>query len=79
MNRLLAALIGYVAIAVLAWFTLSGDRVQFGGLVEASPRDFVVALMAVFAALTLLNHWKEKAKAKLEEGEASTTKDTKEH
>ncbi len=79
MNRVLAALIGYVAIAVLAWFTLSGDKIRFGGLVEASPRDFVVALMVVFAALTLLNHWKERAKAKLEEGEASTTKDTKEH
>jgi hypothetical protein len=79
MNRLLAALIGYVAIATLAWFTLSGDKVRFGGLVEASPRDFVVALMAVFAALTLLNHWKLRAKARLEEGDGSTTKDTKEH
>jgi hypothetical protein len=69
MNRLLAALIGYVAIATLAWFTLSSTKIRFGGLVEASPRDFVVALMAVFAAMTLLNHWKERAKAKLEEGD----------
>jgi hypothetical protein len=69
MNRLLAALIGYVAIAILAWFTLSGDKIRLGGLVEASPRDFVIVLMAVFAALTLLNHWKERAKARLEEGE----------
>ncbi len=69
MNRLLAALIAYVAIATLAWFTLSEEKLRFGGLVEASPRDFVIALMAVFAALTFLNHWKEKAKAKLEEGD----------
>jgi|SwirhisoilCB1_FD_contig_91_661452_length_1085_multi_3_in_0_out_0_2 large-conductance mechanosensitive channel len=79
MNRLLAALIGYVAIATLAWFTLSGEKIRFGGLVEASPRDFVIVLMMVFAALTLLNHWKERAKARLEEGEDLTTKDTKEH
>jgi hypothetical protein len=76
MNRLLAALIGYVAIAILAWFTLSGEKIRlFGGSVEASPRDFVVVLMAAFAALTLLNHWKERAKARLEEGE----NDTREH
>jgi len=79
MNRLLAALIGYVAIATLAWFTLSGEKIRFGGLIEASPRDFVIVLMMVFAALTLLNHWKERAKARLEEGEDLTTKDTKEH
>jgi hypothetical protein len=74
MNRLLAALIGYVAIATLAWFTLSAEKIRFGGSIEASPRDFVVVLMAAFAALTLLNHWKERAKAKLEEGEDLTTK-----
>jgi hypothetical protein len=74
MNRLLAALIGYVAIATLAWFTLSAQKIRFGGSIEASPRDFVVVLMAAFAALTLLNHWKERAKAKLEEGEDLTTK-----
>ena len=76
MNRLLAALIGYVAIATLAWFTLSSTKIRFGGgSIEASPRDFVIALMAVFAALTLLNHWKERAKAKLEEGEDLNTKE----
>ena len=75
MNRLLAALIGYVAIAVLAWFTLSGEKLRFGGLIEASPRDFVVALMAVFAALTLLNHWKERAKARLEEGDQGSRRE----
>ncbi len=69
MNRLLAALIAYVAIATLAWFTLSAEKLRFGGLIEASPRDFVVALMAVFAALTLLNHWKQQAQARLEEGD----------
>ncbi|HEX6879758.1 MAG TPA: hypothetical protein VF135_05295 [Terriglobales bacterium] len=69
MNRLLAALIGYVAIALLAWYTLSADKIRFGGVAELSPRDFVVALMAVFAALTLLNFWKERARAKLEEGD----------
>ena len=69
MNRLLAALIAYVAIATLAWFTLSGEKIRFGGLVEASPRGFVITLMAAFAALTLLNHWKEQAKARLEEGD----------
>ena len=75
MNRLLAALIGYVAIAALAWFTLSGDKIRFGGLVEASPRDFVVVLMMVFAALTLLNHWKERAKARLEEGDQGSRRE----
>jgi hypothetical protein len=66
MNRLLAALIGYAAIAVLAWFTLSGDKIPFfGGNVQASPRDFVVTLMAAFAVLTVLHHWKEQARAKL--------------
>ena len=70
MNRLLVALIAYAAIAVTAWFTLTGEKIQFfGGGLVASPRDFVVALMAVFAVLSLLNHWKERAKAKLEEGE----------
>jgi hypothetical protein len=48
---------------------LSGDKIRFGGLIETSPRDFVVVLMVVFAALTLLTHWKERAKAKLEEGD----------
>jgi hypothetical protein len=75
MNRLLAALIGYVAIATLAWFTLSGEKIRFGGLVEASPRDFVVVLMMVFAALTLLNHWKERAKARMEEGDQGSRRE----
>ena len=30
-------------------------------------RDFVVTLMAAFAALSVLHHWKERARAKLEE------------
>ncbi len=67
MKRLIPALIAYALIATLAWFTLSGDKIQvFNGAVQASPRDFVVTLMAAFAALTLLHHWKEQAKAKLE-------------
>ena len=70
MNRLLAALIAYVAIATLAWFTLSGEKISFfGGNLQVSPRDFVVTLMAAFAALTLLHYWKEQARAKLEEDE----------
>ena len=68
MNRLLAALIAYVAIAILAWFTLSGEKIAFlGGNIQVSPRDFVVTLMAAFAALTLLHHWKAQAQAKLEQ------------
>jgi len=68
MNRLLTALIAYAAIAVLAWFTLSGEKIAFfGGNIQVSPRDFVVTLMAAFAVLTLLHHWKEKARAKLEQ------------
>ena len=68
MNRLLAALIAYAAIATLAWFTLAGDKISFfSGNIQASPRDFVVTLMVAFAALTLLHHWKERARAKLEE------------
>ena len=68
MNRLLAALLAYVAIAALAWFTLSGEKIAFfGGNIQVSPRDFVVTLMAAFAALTLLHHWKEQARAKLEQ------------
>jgi hypothetical protein len=68
MNRLLAALIAYAAIAALAWFTLSGEKISFlGGNIQLSPRDFVVTLMAAFAALTLLHHWKEQARAKLEQ------------
>lgn len=66
MKRLIPALIAYALIAILAWFTLTGDKIRFFGSFEASPRDFVVMLMAVFAALTLLHHWKERAKAKLE-------------
>ena len=70
MNRLLVALIAYAAIAALAWFTLAGDKISFfSGNIQASPRDFVVTLMAAFAALTLLHHWKERARAKLEEDE----------
>ena len=68
MKRLIPALIAYAVIATLAWFTLSGDKLQlFNGSIQASPRDFVVVLMAAFAALTLLHHWKEQAKAKLDE------------
>ena len=68
MNRLLAALIGYAAIAVLAWFTLSGEKVSFfDSNIQLSPRDFVVTLMAAFAVLTVLHHWKEQARAKLEQ------------
>ena len=68
MNRLLVALIAYAAIAALAWFTLAGDKISFfSGNIQATPRDFVVALMAAFASLTLLHHWKEQARAKLEQ------------
>jgi hypothetical protein len=67
MKRLFPALIAYAVIATLAWFTLTGDKIQlFSGSFQASPRDFVVVLMAVFAALTLLHHWKEQAKDRLE-------------
>ena len=72
MNRLLAALIAYATIAALAWFTLSGEKISFfGGNIQLSPRDFVVTLMAAFAVLTLLHHWKEQARAKLEDDESS--------
>jgi hypothetical protein len=68
MKRLIPALIAYAVIATLAWFTLTGDKLQFfNGGFQVSPRDFVVTLMVIFAALTLLHHWKEQAKAKLEE------------
>ncbi|MDT8070490.1 MAG: hypothetical protein ROO76_20175 [Terriglobia bacterium] len=68
MNRLLTALIAYAAVATLAWFTLSAEKIAFfGGNIQLSPRDFVVTLMAAFAALTLLHHWKEQARAKLEQ------------
>jgi hypothetical protein len=67
MKRLIPALIAYAVIATLAWFTLTGEKIQFfGGSFQASPRDFVITLMAVFAALTLVHHWKEQARAKLE-------------
>ncbi len=67
MKRLIPALIAYAVIATLAWFTLTGEKIQFfSGAVQASPRDFVVVLMAAFAALTLLHHWKEQAKEKLD-------------
>ena len=66
MNRLLAALIAYAAIATLAWFTLSGEKVSFfDSNIQLSPRDFVVTLMAAFAVLSLLHHWKERARARL--------------
>ncbi len=69
MNRLLTALVAYAGIAVLAWFTLTGEKIRFfGGSVEASPRDFVVVLMAAFAALTLLNYWKSQQQARLRDG-----------
>ncbi len=69
MKRLIPALIAYVVIATLAWFTLSGEKLQvFNGAIQASPRDFVVTLMAAFAALTLLHHWKEQAKDRLDQG-----------
>jgi hypothetical protein len=68
MNRLLAALIAYAGIATLAWFTLAGDKIPLlGGNVQVSPRDFVIALMAAFAVLTVLHHWKEQARARLEQ------------
>ena len=67
MKRLIPALIAYAVIATLAWFTLTGEKLEiFNGAIQASPREFVVVLMAAFAALTLLHHWKEEAKAKLE-------------
>ena len=69
MKRLIPALIAYAVIAALAWFTLTGEKIQFfSGAFAASPRDFVVTLMAAFEALTLLHHWKEQAKDKLEKG-----------
>ncbi len=67
MNRLYTALAAYVVIAVLGWTTLSDEKVKFGGLFEASPRQFVLALMAVLAVLTLFNDWKRRAQAKLDE------------
>ena len=70
MKRLIPALIAYVLIATLAWFTLSGRKFQIlNGAIQASPRDFVVTLMAAFAVLTLLHHWKEQAKERLERRE----------
>jgi hypothetical protein len=68
MNRLTKALVAYAIIAVLAWFTLGDDKIKLaGGYIEASPRQFVLVLMAILAALSLLNHWKEKARERLRE------------
>jgi hypothetical protein len=67
LNRLVAALAAYAIIAVLAWTTLSDEKLKFGALFEASPRMFVLAIMAVLAVLTLLNHWKRKAQEKLDD------------
>ncbi len=67
MKRLYPALAAYVVIAVLAWNTLTGEKIRFfAGAMQISPRDFVVALMAAFALLSFFHEWKERAKAKLE-------------
>jgi ABC-type uncharacterized transport system involved in gliding motility auxiliary subunit len=68
MNRLTKALLAYAIIAALAWFTLGDDKIKLaGGYIEASPRQFVLALMAILAVLSLLNHWREQAREKLRE------------
>ena len=68
MNRLTKALVAYAIIAVLAWFTLGDDKLKLvGGYIEASPRQFVLAVMAILAVLSLLNYWKEQAQEKLRE------------
>ena len=68
MNRLAKALAAYAIIAVLAWFTLGDERLKLvGGYIEASPRAFVLTLMAIFAALSVLGHWKEQARERLRE------------
>ena len=67
MKRLYPALAAYAVIAVLAWTTLTGEKIRFfAGSMQVSPRDFVVALMAAFALLSLFHEWKEREKAKLE-------------
>ena len=68
MNRLITALVAYGLIAVLAWNTLTGEKIRFfAGAMQVSPRDFVVTLMAAFALLSVFHFWKEKARAKLDE------------
>jgi hypothetical protein len=68
MNRLFTALAAYTVIAVLAWNTLTGEKLQFfAGSLQVSPRDFVVTLMAAFALLSVFHHWKEQARAKLDQ------------
>ena len=72
MNRLLAALVAYAAIAVLAWFTLSGDKLRFfGGSLTLSPRDLVVVLMAALAFLSIVNHYTAKQRERLDKRDDS--------
>jgi hypothetical protein len=67
MNRLYPALAAYAVIAVLAWNTLTGEKIRFfAGAMQVSPRDFVVTLMVAFAVLSIFHQWKDRARAKLD-------------
>jgi len=67
-KRLFTALAAYVVLAVLAWTTLTDQKLKFGALFEASPRQFVLSVMAVLAILTLFSHWRQQAQRRLDEG-----------
>ncbi len=73
MSRLWKALAGLGILGVLAWKTLPDDKLNvfdgsqgsgFGMVV--SLRDVTLAILALFAILTLVAYWKERIRERLE-------------
>jgi hypothetical protein len=65
--KLFVALGGYAVIAVLEWFTLSSQKVQFfDGAVAGSPRSFGLAILGALAVLTVLHHLTTSQRMKLD-------------
>ena len=55
--KLLVALGGYAVIAIMEWFTLSSQKVQFfDGAVQGSPRSFGLAILGALAVFTIVHH-----------------------
>ncbi len=71
MKRLATALAGFAALGLLEWKTLSGEPIRIDGgplgTIVASVRSLALAVLGVFAALTVLAAWKQRMREKLEE------------
>ena len=56
-QKLILALTAYVALALLAWQTLSSEPIRLGGF-HASLRALTLVIVGVFAFRTLMHFWR---------------------